>query len=466
MSRTLFDKLWDEHVIQDLGGGWSLLHVDRNLMHDLSGSDGFRQIRARDLTVANPQLVVATPDHAVSSLPRRDGSTSPVGAPLHAELRRGSLEAGIQLLDIGSGRQGIVHVIGPELGIVLPGLSVACGDSHTCTNGALGALAIGIGSSEVAHVLATQALRLKRPMNMRVRLEGRPARGVTPKDLVLHAIRTLGTGAGAGHAVEFAGQAIREMSMEGRLTVCNMAVEMGARFGVIAPDETTFAYVKDRPWTPRGELFEQAVESWKQLASDPGACFDQDIVLDVSQVAPTITWGTSPEQAIAIDAAMPRPEDIADPVRRAAARAAYDYMGLEPGRPLLGTRVDWVFIGSCNASRLSDLRAAAEVVQSRHVAAGVRAWVVPGSESVKRDAEREGLDRVFIEAGFEWRDPGCSMCAAANGEQVPPLARCISTSNRNFVGRQGPRARTHLASPQLAAAAAIAGAVVDLRTWA
>jgi 3-isopropylmalate/(R)-2-methylmalate dehydratase large subunit len=466
MRRTLFEKLWDAHTIEDLGGGWSLLHVDRNLMHDLSGSDAFRNIRARGIPVLNPELVIATPDHAVSSVPGRTAQSSDIGGPLHDELRRGTTEARIRLLDIGSGAQGIVHVIGPELGLVLPGLSVACGDSHTCTNGALGALAIGVGSSEVAHVLATQTLRLKRPLHMRVRMEGRPSRGVTPKDMVLHAIRTLGTAAGAGHAVEFAGQAIREMSIEGRLTVCNMAVEMGARFGVIAPDQRTFDYVRGRPCSPCGVVLEQAIESWKQLASDFEARFDKDVTIDVAGIAPTVTWGTSPEQAIAVNDALPKLQDFSDPDKRAAARAAFDYMGLEPGRPIAGTPVDWVFIGSCNNSRLSDLEAAAIVVEGRKVAKDVRAWVVPGSETVQREAEQAGLDKVFTEAGFEWRDAGCSMCAAANGEQVPPGARCISTSNRNFVGRQGPCARTHLSSPAMAAAAAIAGAIVDVREFA
>lgn len=464
MSRTVFEKLWDTHQIQDLGAGWSLLHVDRHLMHDLSGSDAFRDIRARGVAVANPELVVATPDHAVSSQPHRDGATSAVGAPLYAELRRGSQTHGIALLDIGSGSQGIVHVVGPELGLVLPGLSIACGDSHTCTNGAMGALAIGIGSSEVAHVLATQTLRLKRPLNMRVRLEGPVAAGVTAKDLILHVIGVLGTAAGARHAVEFAGSVIRALSMEERLTVCNMAVELGARFGVIAPDETTFAYLRGRRYAPSGALLEQAIEDWKRLATDDDALFDQDRCIDISDAAPMITWGTSPEQVVAIDAPSPRLEQIADPGKRAAAEAAYTYMGLVPGQRLLGTPVDWVFVGSCANARLSDLRAAAAVVQGRTVAPHVHAWVVPGSEAVQREAEREGLDAVFRAAGFEWRDAGCSMCAAANGEQVPPLARCVSTSNRNFVGRQGPRARTHLASPAMAAAAAVAGMMVDVRS--
>lgn len=465
VSKTLFEKLWDAHVIRDYGDGWSLLHVDRSLIHDLSGPDAFRSVRTRGLLPSNPELAVATPDHAVSSQPGRGGRTSEIGAPLYDQLRQGARENGIQLLDIGSGAQGIVHVVGPETGWVLPGLTVACGDSHTCTNGALGALAIGIGTSEVAHVLATQTLRLKRPRNMRVRIEGRLAKGVAPKDVILYVIQTLGTAAGVGYAVEFSGSTIRDMSVEGRLTICNMAVELGARFGVIAPDQNTFEYLKHRPFAPTGTLWGQAIEAWSALFSDPDADFDREVCLDASHISPTITWGTSPEQAIQIDAPLPRPEDVEDGAQHAAMLAAFEYMGLRPGQLLLGEKVDWVFIGSCNNSRLSDLRSAAEIIKGRSVAEHVQAWVVPGSEEVQRQAEAEGLDLIFRAAGFEWRDAGCSMCAASNGERVPPLARCISTSNRNFVGRQGPRARTHLASPQTAAAAAVAGAVVDVRRY-
>lgn len=463
MNQTLFEKLWDSHVIEDLGDGWALLHVDRNLMHDLSGSDAFREMRDRKLPVPNPELVVATPDHAVSSAANRSGDTSIIGAPLYAELKRGAASAGIRLLDIGSGSQGIVHVIGPELSLVLPGLSVACGDSHTCTNGALGALAIGVGSSDVAHALATQTLRLKRPGNMRIRIEGDVPPGVTAKDVTLHVVRTVGTAAGGGCAIEFAGAAVEAMSVEERLTLCNMAVEMGARFGVIAPDEKVFEYVRGRRFAPAGALLEQAIETWRGLQSDEGASFDREFAVDVTHVQPTITWGTSPDQAIGIGETLPRLTDFVGATEQAAAAAALEYMGLEEGRALLGTPVHWVFIGSCNNSRLSDLEAAAAVIKGRHVAPGVNAWVVPGSEAVQLAAEGMGLHRLFTDAGFQWRAPGCSMCAAANGEQVPPGARCVSTSNRNFVGRQGPRARTHLASPPMAAAAALAGAIVDVR---
>lgn len=380
------------------------------------------------------------------------------------DMRRAVDATGVRLFDIGSGEQGIVHVIGPESGLFLPGLSIAVGDSHTCTNGALGALAIGVGSSEGAHVLATQTVRLQKPRNLRVRLEGCLAAGVTPKDAALHIIKEMGTAAGIGCALEFAGSAIRNMSMEGRLTVCNLAVELGARFGIIGVDEQTIGYVRGRRFAPTGARWELAVRDWRQLCTDADAHFDVEVLLRAEDAAPTITWGTNPEQAIAVDARMPELSSFPDAVKRQAAQAAYDYMGLQPGQPITGTPVQWVFIGSCNNARLSDLQAAAEVVRGRHVAGGVSAWVVPGSEAVKRSAEMAGLDRVFREAGFEWREPGCSLCAASNGDQVPPGARCVSTSNRNFVGRQGPRARTHLASPAMAAAAAIAGAIVDIRS--
>jgi 3-isopropylmalate/(R)-2-methylmalate dehydratase large subunit len=466
MSRaTLFDKLWQSHVIDDLAGGWALLHVDRLLLHDLNFSGAHRELEKRGVKPISPELVFAVPDHAVSSAPGRTGQTSVAGIKLYNDLRRAAAATGVTLFDIGSGRQGIVHVIGPETGLFLPGLSIAVGDSHTCTNGAIGALAIGVGSSEGAHVLATQTVRLQKPRNMRIRLEGELGAGVTPKDAALHIIRTLGTAAGMGCAIEFAGSAIRGMAVEGRLTVCNLAVEMGARFGIIAVDEKTIEYVRGKPYAPTGAALDSAIASWRELHSDGDAVFDVDVAVDAGAVVPTITWGTNPEQAIAIDESMPLLDSIADPGKRASAHAAFDYMGLEPGRAIAGTPVQWVFIGSCNNSRMSDLEAAAGVVRGRHVAAGVSAWVVPGSEAVKLEAEAAGLDKVFLDAGFEWREPGCSLCAASNGEQVPPQARCVSTSNRNFVGRQGPRARTHLASPAMAAAAAIAGAIVDVRTF-
>lgn len=463
MAKTLFDKVWDAHVIKDLGDGWALLHIDRHLLHDLSGAPALSEIGRRKQLLHNPELAFATPDHVVSSAPGRTGQTYPLGGMLWAGLKQGAAKNGVRFFDLGQPGQGIVHVMGPELGIVLPGVTVVCGDSHTCTNGGIGALAFGIGSSESVHVLATQTLRQLKPKKMRVRFDGQLSPGVAPKDLILHLIARLGASAGVGYAIEFAGSAIREMGIEGRLTICNLSVEIGAKYAMVAPDDVTFSYLRNRPYAPRGEAFDQAVEAWKGLASDEHAEFDREVVIEVGDIAPTITWGTSPDQAIAIDALIPDPASAADASQQEEWRSALDYMGLEAGKPIAGTQVDWVFIGSCANSRLSDLREAARVADGRHVAAGVTAWVVPGSEQVKRAAEAEGLDRLFKAAGFEWREPGCSMCVAANGERIPPHARAVSTSNRNFVGRQGPDARTHLASPAMAAAAAIAGVITDVR---
>jgi 3-isopropylmalate/(R)-2-methylmalate dehydratase large subunit len=368
------------------------------------------------------------------------------------------------MFDVDQPGQGIVHVIGPELGLSLPGCTIVCGDSHTCTHGGLGALAFGIGSSEVAHVLATQALIQRRPKTMRATFDGTLPLGVTAKDMILALIGQIGAAGGTGHAVEYAGSAIRDLPVEGRLTICNLSIELGAKMGMIAPDETTFAFLRGRPYAPQGEMWERAIDAWRRLPSDADAVFDREVTIDVEKIIPQVTWGISPEHVIGVDGRIPDPQGVSDPERRAAIQTALDYMGLTPGAPIAGTPIDWVFIGSCTNSRLSDLRAAAEVARGRRVAAGVRAWVVPGSENVKREAVAEGLDKVFTEAGFEWREPGCSMCLAANGEVVAPGQRSVSTSNRNFVGRQGPRARTHLASPASAAASAIAGAIADVRT--
>ena len=450
---TLFDKIWNQHVVADLGEGWALLHIDRHLLHDLSGGRALEALEARGLRARNPELAFATPDHAVSSAPGRTAASYPPGAALHDGLRARAAANGIAFFDLGEIGQGIVHVMAPELGIVLPGTTLICGDSHTCTNGALGALAFGVGSSELTHALATQCLRQRRPRRMRLRFEGARAPHIGPKDLILHAIGKLGAKAGTGHAVEYAGAAVRAMTIEERMTLCNLSIEMGAKMGMIAPDERTFDYLAGRRYAPAGDAFDAAVAAWRQLPSDADAVFDREEVIDAAAVAPTVTWGTSPEHAMAVDGIIPETAD----------RAALEYMGLRPGQPIAGTKVDWVFIGSCTNGRLSDLRQAAAVARGGHVAPGVTAWVVPGSERVKRDAETEGLDRVFREAGFGWREPGCSMCVAANGERVPPGARAVSTSNRNFVGRQGPGARTHLASPAMAAAAALAGAITDVR---
>jgi len=462
-GRTLLAKIWDQHVIARLGDDTDLLHIDRHLLHDLGGSRGLLDLKKRNLTVHNPELTFATPDHAISTAQGRAG-TLKIGQELLAALRVETSAAGIELFDIDQPGQGIVHVIGPELGLSLPGCTIVCGDSHTCTHGGLGALAFGIGSSELTHVLATQALIQRRPRTMRVRFEGRLSAGVAAKDLILALIGHIGAAGGTGYAVEYAGGAIRDLPIEGRLTICNLSIELGAKMGLIAPDEKTYEYIRGRRYAPQGEMWHQAVAAWRQLPSDPDAVFDREVMIDVATIIPQVTWGISPEHVVGVDGHVPDPRAIADPARRAAIEAALDYMGLQAGTPIAGTPVDWVFIGSCTNSRLSDLRAAAEIARGRKVAPGVRAWVVPGSETVKRDAVAEGLDRVFTEAGFEWREPGCSMCLAANGETVAPGQRSVSTSNRNFIGRQGPRARTHLASPAMAAAAAIKGAIADVRT--
>jgi 3-isopropylmalate/(R)-2-methylmalate dehydratase large subunit len=460
--RTLFAKLWQAHTLADLGDNAYLLHVDRHLLHDLGGSSGLLDLKRRGLKVHSPELTFATPDHTISSAPGRAG-TSGAGVALLAALREETAAAGIRLFDVGAPGQGIVHVMGPELGLSLPGSLIVCGDSHTCTHGGLGALAFGIGSSELAHVLATQTLIQRRPQTMRIDCAGRLAPGVAPKDLILYVIGKIGAAGGTGYAVEYAGSAVTDLGVEGRLTVCNLSIELGAKMGFIAPDDTTYAYIAGRPYAPKGAMWDRALAAWQQLPSDAGARFDREVAIDAAAIAPQVSWGTSPEHVIAVDARIPDPAAAADPGRRRAMEAALAYMGLTPGAPLAGTKVDWVFIGSCTNSRISDLRTAAAVVRGRKVAPSVNAWVVPGSELVKREAVAEGLDRVFTAAGFAWREPGCSMCLAANGETVARGQRAVSTSNRNFVGRQGPGARTHLASPAMAAAAAVSGVISDVR---
>ena len=462
-GRTMLDKIWDQHVIARISDDTDLLHVDRHLLHDLGGSRGLLDLKSRGLKVHSPELTFATPDHAISTAPGRSGTIA-IGQELLASLRTETTASDIRLFDVGQPGQGIVHVIGPELGLSLPGCVIVCGDSHTCTHGGLGALAFGIGSSELTHVLATQALIQRRPKTMRVNFDGKLAFGVSAKDLILAAIGYIGAAGGTGYAVEYAGSAIRGMSVEGRLTICNLSIELGAKIGMVAPDDKTFEYLQRRAYAPRGAMWDQAVNAWCRLRSDDDAVFDKEVTIDVGKIVPQVTWGISPEQVIAVDGRIPDPQTIDDPERRAAVETALDYMALKAGAPIAGIPVDWVFIGSCTNSRLSDLHAAADVVRGRKVAAGVRAWVVPGSEIVKREAAAEGLEQVFTDAGFEWREPGCSMCLAANGETVCPGQRSVSTSNRNFIGRQGPRSRTHLASPASAAAAAIAGVIVDVRT--
>jgi 3-isopropylmalate/(R)-2-methylmalate dehydratase large subunit len=462
-GRTMLAKIWDQHVITRISDDTDLLHIDRHLLHDLGGSRGLLDLKSRNLAVHSPELTFATPDHAISSARGRAG-TSKIGLELLESLRAETSASGITMFDLDQPGQGIVHVIGPELGLSLPGCLIVCGDSHTCTHGGLGALAFGIGSSELTHVLATQALIQRRPKTMRVKFEGRMSAGVTPKDLILALIGHVGAAGGTGYAVEYAGSAIRDMPVEGRLTICNLSIELGAKMGMVAPDDKTYDFVRGRRYAPKGAMWERAVAAWRKLPSDADAVFDREVTIDVNKIIPQITWGISPEHVVGVDGHVPVPADISDPARRTAIETAIDYMGLKPGAPILGTPVDWVFIGSCTNSRMSDLRAAAAIARGRKVAPGVRAWVVPGSETVKREAIAEGLDKLFMEAGFEWREPGCSMCLAANGEVVAPGQRSVSTSNRNFIGRQGPQARTHLASPAMAAAAAISGAIADVRT--
>jgi len=456
---TLFDKVWDAHIVADLGGGLALLHVDRHLLHDLGGGQGLRELGKRGLKVRNPELTFATADHVISTAPGRTGGAHDWAITLVDSLRMETRAAGIRLFDVGGDRQGIVHVIAPELGLTLPGTLAVCGDSHTCTNGALGAMGFGIGATEIIHVLATQTVVQKKPAPMRATFEGRRAPGVFAKDMILALAGTIGTAGGTGHAIEYAGSAIRALGIEERLTLCNLTIELGAKIGMVAPDETTFEWLRGRPFAPGGADWDTAVAHWKSLASDDGVTFAREVAIDVGTLAPQVTWGTSPEDVVGIDGCIPTPASDAK-------REALAYMGLRAGDAIAGTKVDRVFIGSCTNSRLSDLRAAAAIARGRKVAAHVSAWVVPGSVGVKRAAEAEGLHEVFLAAGFEWREPGCSLCVGANGELVAPLARCVSTSNRNFVGRQGPGARTHLASPATAAASAIAGAICDPRRFA
>ncbi len=462
MARTLFDKIWDAHVVKRRPDGTDLLFVDRHLVHD-GTAQAFDALREAGLSVRRPDLTLGTADHYVTT----DASLDEQAADLAAMVRRLAANAareGFSAFGFGERRQGIVHVVGPETGFTLPGTLLVCGDSHTASHGALGALAFGIGASEIAHVLATQTLWQARPKQMRITIDGALGEGVTAKDVVLHVIRTIGAAGGTGHAIEYAGSVIRNLSVDGRLTVCNMSIEAGARSGIVAPDETTYAYVAGRPLAPSGAALEEAIGYWRTLPSDPDARFDREVAIDGAAIEPTVTWGTSPEHAAPISGRVPDPSAEADPVRREGMAKALAYMDLAPGTPLSEIAVDRVFIGSCTNSRIEDLRAAAAVVKGRR--AKVPAMVVPGSGEVKAAAEAEGLDRVFEAAGFEWRRPGCSMCVAMNGDTVAPGERCASTSNRNFAGRQGVGARTHLVSPPMAAAAAIAGRLADVRRLA
>jgi len=464
-GRTMFEKVWSEHVVAALAPGVDLLHVDRHLQHDLGGGQALSEVLARGLPVRNPELTFAVPDHVVETRPGRTGGIARWADELLESLREQTARAGVRLFDIGQDGQGIVHVIGPELGLSLPGTTVVCGDSHTCTNGALGALAFGIGASEILHVLATQTIVQRRPRVMRALFEGALPAGVCAKDMILALIGRIGTAGATGFALEYAGPAVRALDMEARMTLCNLSIEAGAKVGMVAPDDTTFDWLHGRRFAPTGAMWGEALAHWRTLPSDADAVFDAEVRIDCAALAPQITWGTSPEQVLPVDARIPDPAQAPDAEHARAWADALAYMGLAAGRPIAGTRVDRVFVGSCTNSRLSDLRAAAAVARGRRVAPHVEAWVVPGSMRVKREAQAEGLDRVFLDAGFQWREPGCSLCVGANGELVGPGERCVSTSNRNFVGRQGPQARTHLASPAMAAAAAIAGEIVDVRRF-
>jgi 3-isopropylmalate/(R)-2-methylmalate dehydratase large subunit len=462
-GRTLFEKIWAQHVVAELRGGLCLLSIDRHYLHDLEGGPNFIRLAKLGYRVRDPDLTFAMPDHAISSLPGRSTDSNPTGGRLLRELRRGAFASGVKLFDLGDEGQGIVHVAAPEMGLTLPGAIVVCPDSHTCTQGALGALAIAIGSSEVAHVLATQTLRQKKPKTMCIRLEGRRSPGVSAKDVVLSTIGQLGTAVGRGYALEFRGSLVNELTIEERLTVCNLSIELGSKTGIMAPDDATYQYLAGRPYAPKGSLFDEAVAHWRSLPSDDDAVFDAEHTIRVPDVAPQITWGTSPEDVIDVTGRIPDPSKEASAERKKSIEAALEYMGLRPGDPIEGTPVDWVFIGSCTNGRLSDLREAAKALSGRKVADGVRAWIVPGSVAVKQAAEREGLHRTFLNAGFEWREPGCSMCVGANGDIIAPGQRSVSTTNRNFVGRQGPGVRTHLASPTMAVAAAVTGRIADIR---
>jgi 3-isopropylmalate/(R)-2-methylmalate dehydratase large subunit len=464
--KTLFDKIWESHLVDVQDDGTCLIYIDRQLIHEITSAQAFDGLRASNRKARRPEANICVPDHNVPTTPGRgeiadiDNDESRVQLEV---LEANAKEFGLPYFPINDVRQGIVHVIGPEQGFTQPGVTLVCGDSHTATHGAFGALAFGIGTSEVEHVLATQTLIQRPAKNMRVTVNGTMPFGCTAKDLILAIIGKIGTAGGTGHVIEFAGEAIMDLSMEGRMTVCNMTIEGGARAGLVAPDEKTFEYVKGRPQAPKGAQWEQAVAYWRTLPSDPGATYDTEVTLNTKDIEPQVTWGTSPQDEIGISGHVPNPADAGDEDTRKAIQASLEYMGLEAGTAMTDIPVDKVFIGSCTNSRIEDMRAAAAVAKGRKVADSVRALVVPGSGLVKAQAEKEGLDKIFTEAGFEWREPGCSMCLAMNGDQLEPGERSASTSNRNFQGRQGPGGRTHLVSPPMAAAAAIAGKLADVR---
>ena len=464
MPQTLYDKIWNSHIVHRQDDGTCLIYIDRHLVHEVTSPQAFEGLRVAGRKVRRPDLTLATADHNVPTTPdRAQGIREPESRQQVEALTENVHAFGVEYFPMDDVRQGIVHIIGPEQGFTLPGTTIVCGDSHTSTHGAFGALAFGIGTSEVEHVLATQTLIMKQLKNMRVTVDGVLAAGVTAKDVILAIIGTIGTAGGTGHVIEYTGSAIRSLSMEGRMTVCNMAIEAGARAGLIAPDDVTFAYLAGKPRAPKGEAWDKAVTFWRTLPSDEGAVYDKDIRIDAATIAPTITWGTSPEDVAPITGTVPDPAQVADEPKRKAMQRALDYMGLTAGMKLTDVTIDKVFIGSCTNGRIEDIRAAAAIAKGRHVAAGVQAMVVPGSGLVKQQAEAEGLDTILTEAGFEWREPGCSMCLAMNEDRLLPRERCAATSNRNFEGRQGRDGRTHLMSPAMAAAAAVTGKLTDVR---
>jgi 3-isopropylmalate/(R)-2-methylmalate dehydratase large subunit len=464
MSKTLYDKIWAAHLVEEKPGEAPILYIDRHLIHEVTSPQAFEGLRTAGRKVRRPELTLAVADHNVPTKDRASGIADPESREQIETLANNAREFGIEYFAMDDIRQGIVHIIGPEQGWTLPGTTIVCGDSHTSTHGAFGALAFGIGTSEVEHVLATQTLRAQHSKNMRVTVNGKMPEGVTAKDIALAVIAKIGTAGGTGYVIEYAGEAVKALSMEGRMTLCNLTIEGGARAGMVAVDDTTINYIKGRPRAPKGAAFEVAAMNWKRLQSDPDAKFDAEVTLDARDIVPMVTWGTSPEQALPITASVPDPTKIAETHKREAAQRALDYMGLHANMKLTDIKVDHVFIGSCTNGRIEDLRAAAAVARGRHVAQGVNAIVVPGSGLVKEQAEQEGLDQVFLEAGFEWREPGCSMCLAMNADKLQPGERCASTSNRNFEGRQGRGGRTHLVSPAMAVAAAVTGHLTDVRS--
>lgn len=464
--KTLFEKVWEQHLVAEPEGEPSLLYIDLQLVHEVTSPQAFEGLRLAGRKVRRPDRTVATIDHNIpTTTDERLNILDPIAARQIGALRQNAKDFGVELYDIDTGKQGVVHVVGPEQGLTKPGMTIVCGDSHTATHGAFGALAFGIGTSEVEHVLATQCLPQRKPKTFRINVEGELPAGVTAKDVILAIIGEIGTDGATGCAIEYAGSAIRSLSMEGRMTISNMSIEAGARAGMIAPDETTFAYLKGRNHSPKGAEWDKAVEEWKKLKTDAGATFDRELTIDATKLTPYVSWGTSPGMVAPITAVVPDPAAAKSEIDRKNLERALEYMGLKAGTPLTDIKIDRVFIGSCTNGRMEDMRAAARIAKGYKVASGVNVIVVPGSQIVKEEAEKEGLDKIFIEAGFEWREPGCSMCLAMNPDVLKPQERCAATSNRNFEGRQGRDSRTHLVSPEMAAAAAIAGHFVDIRTW-